>query len=309
MDVSDAHSHRIYNILHGLSLLTTSYLLAEHKKNTGLGRGFVTIPAVEQHYGQARRDSGALVVAYLPTVWPSELETWNQYSTENQGWIEESHSTGTVSDSIFESIWKTASAEIESSCDVPGIQHRKTMPQDQITDRVPVSPDSVVFSPMWTFSPPPDADDVSLVNLDFQMQPAMKKAFDYVSATKEGAYLNACNFGTWFGKDDDGDDVQGVLVYPVFDGHDSATSDVVGHLIAIIPLSVFLRDVIRHDYPSIHVVVENTCDDTLTYELREQHATFWPDKTFTTVHLMIWRSQISSLMPTQPYFTTFQTEM
>jgi len=61
-------------MLHGLSLLTTSFLITEHEENPDLGKGFVTIPAVEDHFGTARENSGALVIAYSPIVPTLEVE-------------------------------------------------------------------------------------------------------------------------------------------------------------------------------------------------------------------------------------------
>jgi len=182
-------------------------------------------------------------VAYLPTVLPSEVDAWNQYATDNQGWIQDSHGKMNVSDSVHESIWENPSAEIESTCDIPGHNHhRKIMSRRQtMPERVAVLPESGPFSPVWTFSPPPDPDDVSIINFDLKAQPMLRKAMEYVSSTKEGAYLNVCNFATWFDSHEHDHELQGLLVFPVFDGPGSTTSAVVGHLIAVIPWSIFFR--------------------------------------------------------------------
>jgi hypothetical protein len=270
IDLSDGNIHRIANILQSLSLLTTTSLLDEREENPDQGRGFVTVPAVEAHFGTARQNSGAVVIAYLPTVLPSEVDAWNQYSNEKQGWIQESLSTVNVTDSILPSIWTNSMDDFTadgSTCGVPG--RRKLMSEEARSQRVPVEPDAGPFSPVWTFSPPPRAEDVGIVNFDFRLNPIFRNAVDYISSTKLPTFLDVCNHASLFDNHDyAGDSLQTAIAFPVFDGYDRETSNVVGHLIAIIPWVVFYQNILLHGSPPIVTVHENTCHQVFTFEIQ-----------------------------------------
>jgi hypothetical protein len=274
IDLSGSNVHRLANVLQSLSLLTTSFLIVEREENPDQGRGFVTIPGFEQHFGTARQNSGAIVLAYLPDVQPSEVEAWNQYSNEKQGWIEESLSIVNATDSILPSIWtnpeedrfRALTEQEESTCGVPG--RRMLMSEDERTQRVPVESASGPFSPVWTFSPPPRAEDVGIVNFDMRFNPIFRNAVDYISATKLPTFLDVCNHVALFDHQEYGDTLQTVVVFPVFDGYDRETADVVGHLIAVIPWEVFYQDIMLHDSPPMRAVVESTCHQVFTFEIK-----------------------------------------
>jgi hypothetical protein len=279
IEISDKNTHNIVKEFQALALLTTSFLMAERDKHPEQGKGFVTIPAVEKHFGRARRSSGALLIAYLPEVVPSEVDAWNQYSNEKQNWIQESHSNVTVTDSILPSIWADEGAdrlraltEEEFSCGA--LRHRMLMTEEMRAQRVPVDPDAGPFSPVWTFSPPPRADDVSIINLDLRFNPVFRRAMDYVSTSKLPTFLDICDHASWFDNHGHVDVVQAVIVFPVFDGYDHATSDVVGHLVTIIPWEVLYKDVSPDGAPPAIVVLENTCNQVFTFEIHGRQLNF-----------------------------------
>jgi hypothetical protein len=272
VSTSGGNVHRLANALQSLSLLTTSFLIAEREANPELGRGFVTIPGVEQLFGTARHNSGAIVIAYMPDVLPSEVEAWSQYSKEKQGWIEESLSIVNVTDSILPNIWTNpeeerfrALTEVESTCDIQG--RRKLMSEEARAQRVPVESDAGPFSPVWTFSPPPRADDFGIVNFDMRFNPVFRNAVEYISATKSPTFLDVCNHAALFDNQEYGDSLQTVVVFPVFEGYDRKTADVVGHLIAVIPWDVLYQDIMLHVTPPMRTVVENTCHQVFTFEI------------------------------------------
>ena len=266
-------------MLHSLSLLTTSFLIAEHEANPDLGKGFVTIPAVEQHFGATRENSGALVIAYVPEVPPSEVDAWNQYSKEKQGWIQQSHGPVNVTDTIMPSIWEPPPeerirflADGKSTCGASG--GRRLMSAEARADRTPIDSEEGPFSPVWTFSPPPLADDVSIINFNLRTKPVFQKAVDYIAANRLPTFLDVCNQAAWFDNQGHEDILQTVIAVPVFSGYDEETADVVGHLVAIIPWEVFFQDILLIDTPPLRAVLENTCDEVFTFEIKGRDANF-----------------------------------
>lgn len=281
IDVSDANINKVISMLEGLSLLTTSFLLAERKENPANGKGFVTIPAVEDHFGTARKNSGALVIAYLPEILPSEVGAWSKYSTDKQGWIQESHqSYVNVTDSILPSIWGYPPEErfrtlgkAQSTCGILG-HRRKLLSDEERAQRTPLDPDAGPFSPVWMFSPPPHADDVGIINFDLRAKTVMRQAIDYIATTKLPTFLDVCNQAAWFDNQEHLEILQTVIAFPVYDGFDIDTSDIVGHLVAIVPWAVFFQNIALKDSPPVTVVLENTCDETLAFEIEGYTAKF-----------------------------------
>jgi Adenylate and Guanylate cyclase catalytic domain len=292
LEVSDNNVQRIFNMLHSLSLLTTSFLISEHKVKPDLGKGFVTIPDVEEHFGTARQNSGALVIAYMPEVSPSELEAWNQYSKEKQEWIQASLGSVNVTDFILPNIWAVPSEEgtreLESTCSALGSRGQS---DEAKANRIPVEPDTGPFSPLWTFSPPPLADDVSIVNYNLRVRPALQEAIDYIAATKQPIFLDVCDHSASLNNQAHPENLQTVVVFPVFAQYNEEASDVVGHLVAVFPLEVFFQDILLDDSPPLRAVVENTCNQVFTFEIMGPDATLLSeedlhDKTFTDMAIM-----------------------
>ena len=63
----------------------------EHELNNGTYPiQFVTVPDVEFHLSSTRYDTGAYVVAYLPSIESGQYGLWSQYVQENSNWLEES---------------------------------------------------------------------------------------------------------------------------------------------------------------------------------------------------------------------------
>ena len=269
VNLSNDNAHRIANVFHALTRLLTSYLISGHATNSTIGKGFVTIPDVEELFGAARKNSGALIIAYLPDVSVSELDAWNKYSKEKQGWIQKSYGTTVnVTDSILPSIWKNQAAEQGSSCDVTG-SYRKLLSDEARRNRVAVvQSDTGPFSPVWNMSPPPRANDVGIINFDLRGKSIWQEAAHQISTMKKAAFLNTCNFATWFDNDAPTDTPQTTIVFPVFDSHDHETADVVGHLIAVVPWSVLFERVILHEASPSIVVVENTCNKVLSFKTK-----------------------------------------
>jgi hypothetical protein len=106
---------------------------------------FVTPPIFEVHAFHARVKSGVEAILYNPLILSQDdVPAWNNYSVENQGWIEESRAivksgaaeNGTIflNGTVVPFIWTTESFEA--------------------LNPVPVEGDGPFF-PIWMMSPPP----------------------------------------------------------------------------------------------------------------------------------------------------------
>ena len=289
-------------MLQSLSLLTTSFLIAEHEAYPNLGKGFVTIPDVEEHFRVARETSGAQVIVYLPEVSPSEVEAWNQYSQEKQGWIQESHGSGYFGDDIEPTIWQTPSekriralGDLGPTCGALG--QPRLISDDARADRIPVDPNEGPFSPVWTLSPPPRADNVEVINYNLRARLVLQEAVNYIAANKRPTFLDVCNQAAWFGNQENTEVPQAVVAFPVYSGYNEETSDIIGHLVAIIPWQIFLQDIIPDDTPALRSVLDNTCDEVFTMEVQGPDANFVSaedlhDKTFEDMAI---RSQFANI--------------
>ena len=103
-----------------------------------------------------------------------------------------------------------------------------------------------------------------------------RKAVDAISTTKEAAFLGTCNFAAWFDRDDHfhADVIQTMMIFPVFDTHDHDTANIIGHLLVVVPWSIFFEGILLNDTPSMVVVVENTCGEVFSFEMIGRNAKF-----------------------------------
>lgn len=141
------------------------------------------------------------------------------------------------------------------------------------------------YTPVWQISPPPDPTDTSIVNYNLLSKSIFRKAVNLLSVTKQPALLDLCNQATWFQISTFGDILQTVVVLPVFDKHpkrpniDKGNSDggnddgdnspkIVGYWTAIIPLRVFFEQILSDGVAPIRVVLENDCNEVITFELQ-----------------------------------------
>jgi hypothetical protein len=91
---------------------------------------------------------------------------------------------------------------------------------------------------------------------------------DFVSETKRATFLDVCNYASLFDHPEYGDILQTALTFPVFDGFDPETANVVGNLIAVFAWEVFSRNILLQTTPSVVAVHESTCHQVFTFELQ-----------------------------------------
>jgi hypothetical protein len=222
-----------------------------------------TVPDFEVQAATARNDSQALMIAYLPLITDAQRTEWERYSIENQGWIQESNGdTSSSAEQIRDQIWTYPPKDrrrLSSGCN-HGM--RRMEEREPIVEVIGSGP----FSPVWQVSPPPPLEDVEIINYNLFDRPVFRKAVDFIEFTKKAAFLDVCEQTAWFGAaaPDPGDDPQTVIVEPVFDGFENA--EIVGHLVAVIPWTVFFDNTLNEGTAPVSIVMENTCDEVFSYE-------------------------------------------
>ena len=276
MEVSNEHVQGVFGVMAGLATTATSFVKMEHEANPQYPKGFMTFPNVENHFGTARNASGALVLAYLPMVAPTEMELWSNYSTENQKWILGSNGLSDSShmEPIFPEIWDYADERRRLAMETCGAEARRHLAADEEEEisRQTYLPEDGPFAPVWTFSPAPPADDTHIINYNLIDKSVFKKAVDFMEFTRKPTFLDVCNQAAWFGNPNHADILQTVIAYPVF-GDFGPESDIVGHLIQIIPWKRFFEYILSDPENKVHVVLENTCDEVFTFEVSGSVAT------------------------------------
>ena len=251
MDVSNDNGR---NILAVLNIFAT--LLSSNAKQSGATWPMATLPDFEK-FGQQSRDlSGALLLAFTPRVRGEANRTaWEQYSVNNQGWIrdglvdlgyEADVPTRNITDFIYRKTTRSFLPEVEFP----------------------------TYSPVWQLSPAPR--DTSVVNFNLFNHPTFKRLVEFSDFTREAAISEVLDTFLVFGTSapQKGDDPQSIAVLPVFQEPQDKTSEIVGHVVAVIPWGQFFEGILQEGHDGVHVVLEESCGNAFTYILNGGNATF-----------------------------------
>lgn len=245
---------------------------------------FVTFPMYEVYAKEARQRAGLEVLSYSPIVTKAQEQEYVNYTEANKQWIFQSRQVGLQID-----------------------PNNFDQSQEQDTDFVPVVYDvnplagdtfpSVgegPFTPLWHTSPSP----LSLIYIgyNFRSDPEYEKIYALQNTLKDTMFGNL-NFFLWTvvdfitgidthqklhddrhkGDSDESVSVvqpHGSLVQPIFRTMNETESDIVGYLMGIMAFDAYLVDLLPEGVRGIHVVVENTCNSTFTYEIDGNQAVY-----------------------------------
>jgi hypothetical protein len=213
-----------------------------------------TLPDFEFFGAGARDLSGALLLAFTPLVTSSTRSAWEEYSVDNQGWIQEglnvlgktaSQSTRGISPYIYQKTTRAFVPEID-------------LPQ---------------YSPVWQLSPAPS--DPSLVNFNLFNEPTYQRLVEFAIFTRQSAISEVLDTEQLFGTaaPQKGKDPQSILVLPVFAETGDPMSDIIGHVVAVIPWSLFFQDVLQEGQNGVYAVLRESCGSSFTYIVNGRNAT------------------------------------
>jgi hypothetical protein len=248
--ISNQNAKNIFGVLGIFSTFISSS--ARHDNATW---PLFTLPDFE-HFGEGARDlSGALLLAFTPLVPNDTRAAWETYSVDNQGWIQEglnvlgetaSQSTRGISENIYQKTTRSFVPEIE-------------LPQ---------------YSPVWQLSPAPS--DPSLVNFNLFNEPTFKRLVEFAIFTRKSAISEVLDTEQLFGTaaPQKGKDPQSIIVLPVFARTGDPMSDIIGHIVAVIPWGLFFQDVLQEGQNGVYAVLRESCGSSFTYIVNGRNATF-----------------------------------
>ena len=252
--ISNQNARNIFGVLGIFSTLISSS--AHHDDATW---PLFTLPDFELFGEDARKLSGALLLAFTPLVTNSTRAAWETYSEENQGWIQEG----------LDVLGKTAT---QSTRGISPYIYQKTtrafVPETELAQ----------YSPVWQLSPAPS--DPSLVNFNLFNEPTYQRLVEFAIFTRQSAISEVLDTEQLFGTaaPQKGKDPQSIIVLPVFRQTGNSTSDIIGHLVAVIPWGLFFQNVLQEGQNGVHAVLRESCGSSFTYVINGGNATFLADE-------------------------------
>jgi hypothetical protein len=248
--ISNQNAKNIFGVL---GIFST--LLSSSARHNNVTMPLFTLPDFEQ-FGLGARDlSGALLLAFTPLVTNLTRAAWEEYSVDNQGWIQEgldflgktaSQSTRGISPYIYQKTTRAFVPEIE-------------LPQ---------------YSPVWQLSPAPS--DPDLVNFNLFNEPTFQRLVEFAIFTRKSAISEVLDTEQLFGTaaPQKGKDPQSIIVLPVFSQSGDPMSDIIGHIVAVIPWGLFFQDVLQEGQNGVYAVLRESCGSSFTYIVNGRNATF-----------------------------------
>ena len=261
MAATNEIAHKEIGILLGLSKTATGVIKSDAAIQLSTDHpGFLTFPDLKDHFGTAMDTADSLLVGYIPRVEGRDKEAWVEYSSIHQGWILDANNVTSGLQPIADNIWEQNEYVYETDSDSP---------------QIPVDPtERAVMSPVWQFYPPPPVGDTGYINRDMMSISSYETGLDFVSRTREATFLDTRDFTRYFGIDPSGNNtVQTAILFPVF-GSFGKNSVIVGDLISVFSWITFFEGIFTETSPSIHVVISNTCNQTMTFIVDGRSATF-----------------------------------
>jgi hypothetical protein len=254
--ISNQNAKNIFGVLGIFSTLISSS--ARHDNATW---PLFTLPDFELFGQDARKLSGALLLAFTPLVTNSTRGAWEKYSVNNQGWIQEG----------LDVLGKTASQSLSTRGISPDIYKKTTrafVPETELPQ----------YSPVWQLSPAPSSP--SLVNFNLFNEPTYQRLVEFAIFTRKSAISEVLDTEQLFGTaaPQKGKDPQSIIVLPVFADTGDPTSDIIGHIVAVIPWGLFFQDVLQEGQNGVYAVLRESCGSSFTYVVNGRNATFMAEE-------------------------------
>ncbi|KAL3922056.1 MAG: hypothetical protein SGILL_002410 [Bacillariaceae sp.] len=169
-DAVEFHIKGVLQATQGLSQILTAEAIA-----TASTWPFVTLSSFEVYVGNTRAQASSELIVVAPIVSKENLPKWNEYSNENQGWIDESFAVYGDERNDF--------SPIPSSCYRFGrFKGRTVLVSEDGSGNYPAAP-------FWTMSRPPF--DTSIVNFNALSTEPYQKAYDIMTSTRKFVFGEA----------------------------------------------------------------------------------------------------------------------
>jgi hypothetical protein len=238
--------------IESFSVTITSHALASAGKNAWPN---VTIPHFEKHGEFLQLSTGAQAIVFAPivrtTTTTTSLESWNQYSVENEGWIQESYDLRD-DPNLAAPIPKQMYRRLEDGT---------TVPEDGTNEE---------YCPLWQESDAPK--DTSVINFNLLSHDTFARVFRLMRDTKGPVLSEVLDVSELFGyealfetNDGKSQHPESFLADPVYDDFDG--TNVVGTVIAVIPWDTYFGGLLHEGANGILCVLRDTCGDVFTYRI------------------------------------------
>ena len=192
---------------------------------------FVTIDHYRERGDQLLFLSGAAFVAMAPYVEPDDLSKWETWSVANQGWMPKEAFPPTMEDGISPVVWKRGGL-----------------------------PEQPVYAPLWQISP----ITPMFINLDVYNPKVYQTLHETRELTMSSLVLETAAGPTDF--DNEATWPLGMISAPVFKDFEE-DSPLVGQYSSSFQLSQLFKNILPDGVNGMFVVVQNTCNETVTYQL------------------------------------------
>jgi class 3 adenylate cyclase len=283
--IQAASESSINNVLLGLRAMSLE-LTAEAKK-LNASWPFVTVPFFEVIGELAREKSGLEFIAMLPWVTGENALQWEQYSVQNQWWIDESQKISIASNSgLFSTDYKNTTERFIN----PLLWDMVT---DPVTGNVtfyssrtenPQGP----FTPFWQMTPPPFSPSVMNLNVLSLSSAALSQVSDVyrnrdtvftvvanlhglgdlaVKRSDHDAFHHSLAAGSYKNSTDFYTHPHSAVLAPIFSELHDNSSAIVGILVAVLPWDRYLVNLLPESASSVTCILKNTCGQAFTYRL------------------------------------------
>jgi hypothetical protein len=253
--VSQANAENIYGLMDSCSSTITSFALS-----TDAQWPYVTIPHFEVRGEKFFNVSSARLLAFAPVVHDKDVDAWNRYSVQEQGWIAESYrlrgDTQRNPNPIHDQVYRT---------DANG--REEAVPESS-------SSSGVEYAPLWQEASAPT--NVDGINYNLYSNSLFRKVFDFARMTRSAVLSAVTDPSTLFGDEaghaqDSTDgllaDPDSILVQNVYDTFDERERQVVAALIAVLPWKVYFEGLMHDGANGLICVLRDTCGAEFTYRL------------------------------------------
>lgn len=249
---------------------------------------FHTVEDFETLGNTIRKFSNSEIFGFAPILTVDELLEWSQYSMAHQDWIQRSREL------ILEAHEGTlVNSDYKDGSITPGLYELENG-----TTPVPAKIPAPFFTPLWQTSPPPF--DPATVNMNLRSMEFVSDAIEAINKTREAVLtfwppLTALGalavstlkpedheiyhrqFVTWEGDHPAFNNPHLFLFEPVFAKLHRPESKLVGFVMAVLAWDVYVTKLLPDGVDGIYVVLRNSCDQNMTYELRGTSAHYLGD--------------------------------
>lgn len=239
----------------GLSLSITTFALS-----TNAIWPLVTLPHFEVNGAHANKVSSSLLTIFAPLVSasdPKARQEWEDYSSKNLGWIREG----------VELNFELHQDLIEGNTFEAGPVPKEIFRFDD-GKPIPEAYDGP-FLPVWEVAPAPH--DARVVKYNLLSHAVFSNMYDTVLETGQPAVsqITSLDFLYEGSIGDSKSHIQSFLLQPVYrkfnTEHDK--KNVAGFIVSILSWDKYFENVMENEENSIVVVLENTCNQTFTYNV------------------------------------------